>query len=137
MGNGVLHRGPLAPRGPSTRCLHLGAQLLLERLVLTEAEAAALPARGFCPLSAQGTRVTRHRRTLDILAWDQGGGWSMGTGHPPSREVQGELLLGEQRTTLRPGAGDPVHARLRPLSHPGAGHGPQVESELQQAWSWR
>ena len=47
MGNGVLHRGPFAQRGSSPLCLHLGPQLLLERLVLADAQASALPTRGF------------------------------------------------------------------------------------------
>ncbi len=135
MGTRVLHRGPCAQRGPSTLCLHLGSQLLLERLVLTDAQASAWPARGFRTLGAPGTCVTRPSRKLDILACAQGDGLSMWTGHPHSREVQGELLLGEQRTNLWPGAGDNVHALLRPLSNPGAGHVPQVDSALQQAWS--
>ena len=61
MGNGVLHRRPFAQRGPSTLRLHLGSQLLLERLVLADAQASALPARGFGALGAQGTRVTRRQ----------------------------------------------------------------------------
>jgi hypothetical protein len=38
MGNGVLRRGPFAQRGPSAPRLHLGPQLLLERLVLADAQ---------------------------------------------------------------------------------------------------
>src|SRR2546425_3485316 len=131
----VLHRRPFPERGPSTLRLHLGAQLLLERLVLADAQASALPARGFCTLGAQGTCVTRRSWKLDILAWDYGYGLSIWTGHPHSRKVQGKLLLGEKRTNLRPGAGDNVHALLRPLGNPGAGHVPQVDIELQQPWS--
>src|SRR6266568_3103665 len=136
MGNCVLHRGPFAQRGPSSRCLHLGSQLLLERLVLADAQASALPARGFCTLGAQGTCVTRRSWKLDILAWGYGYGLSIWTGHPHSRKVQGKLLLGEKRTNLRPGAGDNIHALLRPLGNPGAGHVPQVDIELQQPWSF-
>ena len=66
----VFHRGPFAQRGPSTLRLHLGAQLLLERFVLADAQASALPARGFRALGAQGTRVTRRSRKLGMLAWD-------------------------------------------------------------------
>ena len=84
MGNRVLHRGPFAQRGPSSLGLHLGAQFLLERLVLADAQASALPARGFRALGAQGTHVTRRRRKLGLLAWDHGHGLSTGTGHSAS-----------------------------------------------------
>ena len=70
MGNRVLHRCPLTQRGPSTLCLHLGAQLLLERLVLADVQASAVPARGLRALGTQGTRVTRRSRKLSMLAWD-------------------------------------------------------------------
>jgi hypothetical protein len=76
-----------------------------------------LPERGFRALGAQGTPVTRHRRTLGLLAWDQGYGLSTGTGPLPRCKVQDELLLGEKRTNLRPGAGDNVHPLLRPLGN--------------------
>ena len=132
----VLHRRPFPERGPSTLRLHLGAQLLLERLVLADAQASAVPECGFRTLGAQGTCVTRRSWKLDILAWDHGYGLSIWTGHPHSRKVQGKLLLGEKRTNLRPGAGDHVHALRCPLGNPGAGHVPQVAIELQQAWSW-
>src|SRR6266581_2481905 len=46
MGNRVLHRCPFAQRGPASRCLHLGSQLLLERFVHADAQASALPACG-------------------------------------------------------------------------------------------
>src|SRR5256886_7217827 len=133
MGNRVLPRGPVAQRGPSSLGPHLGAQFLLERLICTDVQASALPERGFRALGAQGTHVTRPRRKLGILAWDQGDGVSTGTGHLPSCKVQDERLLGEKRTNLRPGAGDNVHTLLRPLGNPGAGHVPQVDIELQQA----
>ena len=132
----VLHRRPFPERGPSTLRLHLGAQLLLERLVLADTQASAVPECGFRTLGAQGTCVTRRSWKLDILAWDHGYGLSIWTGHPHSRKVQGKLLLGEKRTNLRPGAGDHVHALRCPLGNPGAGHVPQVAIELQQAWSW-
>ena len=70
MGNHVLHRGPFASRDLATLCLHLGSQLLLELFVLAEAQASALPTCGFGTLGAQGTRVTRYSRKLDMLAWD-------------------------------------------------------------------
>src|SRR6266852_1369668 len=135
MGNRVLHRGPFAQRGPSSLGLHLGAQLLLARVIFTDVQASALPERGIRGLGAQGTHVTRRRRKLGILAWDQGYCVSTGTGHLHSCEVQDELLLGEKRTDLWPGASDNVPPLLCPLGDPRAGHVPQVDIELQQAWS--
>src|SRR4030095_13226366 len=73
MGNGVLHRGPFAQRGPSAPRLLVGPQLLLERLVLADAQASALPTRGFRALGAQGTYVTRRSRKLGRLAGGPGG----------------------------------------------------------------
>ena len=72
MGNRVLHRSPFAQRGSSPLCLHLGPQLLLERLVLADAQASALPARGFRALGAQGTHITRRSRKLGRLAEGHG-----------------------------------------------------------------
>src|SRR5215467_13569876 len=60
MGDRVLHGGPFAQRGSAPLGLHLGPQLLLERLVLADAQASALPVRGFRALGAQVTPVTRH-----------------------------------------------------------------------------
>ena len=68
MGNRVLHSGPFAQRGSSPLCLHLGPQLLLERLVLADAQASALPVRGFGTLGAPGTRITRSSRKLGLFA---------------------------------------------------------------------
>src|SRR5881397_556483 len=70
MRNRVLHRRPFPERGPSTLRLHLGSQLLLERLILADALASAVPECGFRTLGAQGTCVTRRSWKLDILAWD-------------------------------------------------------------------
>jgi hypothetical protein len=47
MGNSVLHRGPFAQCRPAAPRLHLGPQQLLERLILADAQASALPTRGF------------------------------------------------------------------------------------------
>src|SRR5262245_56353766 len=96
MGNRVLHRCPFAQRGPATLCLHLGSQLLLELFVLADAQASALPARGFGTLGAQGTRVTRRRRKLDLLAWDHGDGLATRTGHLHPHKVQSEITLGKK-----------------------------------------
>jgi hypothetical protein len=136
MGNRVLHRCPLAQRGPATLCLHLGSQRLLELFVLADAQASALPACGCGTLGAQGTRVTRRSRTLDMLAWDHGDGLATRTGHLHPRKVHSEIILGKTRPNLGPGAGDNVHTLRHPLGHPGAGHVPQVDIELQQAWSF-
>src|SRR5947207_7934598 len=103
LGNRVLHRCPFAQRGPATLCLYLGSQLLLERLVLTDAQVSALPARGFRTLSAQGTCVTRHSRKLDSLAGDQGDCLAIWTGHPHSREVQMHSSFVTSRPTCRQG----------------------------------
>src|SRR5712691_13261467 len=135
MGNRVRHRGPLAQRGPSALGLHLSAPWLLERRIFTDVQASALPARGCRALGAQGTPVTRRRRTLGLLAWDQGDGWSTGTGPLQSCTVHEERLLGEKRTNVWPGAREKGHALLCPLGAPRAGHGAQVASERQQAWS--
>ena len=51
MRNRVLHRRPFAERGPSTLRLHLGSQLLLELLVLADAQASALSVGGFGALA--------------------------------------------------------------------------------------
>src|SRR6266545_7638471 len=72
MGNRVLHRRPLAQRGSSPLGLHLSPQLLLERLVLADAQASAMPARGCRALGAQGTHVTHHSRKLGRLPEDHG-----------------------------------------------------------------
>ena len=133
MGNRVLHRGPFAQRGPATLRLHLGAQLLLELLVLADAQASTLPMRGFGALGAQGTRVTRRSRKLGMPAWDHRDALATRTSHLHPRKVQREIMLRKQRTNLRPRTCDNVHALLRPLGNPGAGHVPQVDIELQQA----
>src|SRR6476620_5599580 len=133
MGNRVLHRCPFAPRGPSALGLHLGPQLLLERLVLADGQASALPECGFRALGAQGTPVTRRSRKLGRLPEDYGDGLATRTGHLQPRKVQAEIMLRAQRTTLRPGARDTVHALRRPLGKPRAGHIPQIDIELQQA----
>src|SRR2546421_5171299 len=62
MGNRVLHRCPFAQRGPATLCLYLGSQLLLERLLLPDAQGFSLPAPGFRPLEPPGPCVPPHRR---------------------------------------------------------------------------
>ena len=56
MRNRVLHRRPFAERGPSTLRLHLGSQLLLELLVLADAQACLVRGRLWC------TGLARHMR---------------------------------------------------------------------------
>jgi hypothetical protein len=136
MGNRVLHRRPFPERGPATLCLHLGSPLLLERLILADAQASTLPTRGFRALGAQGPRVTRHSRKLGRLAWDYEDGLATRTGYLHTCKVQGEIMPREKRTHLGPGASDHVHALRRPLGHPWAGHVSQVDIELQQAWGF-
>jgi hypothetical protein len=46
MRNRVLHRRPLAERGPSTLRLHLGSQLLLKLFVFADVHASALSVCG-------------------------------------------------------------------------------------------
>src|SRR4051812_48191967 len=68
MRNRVLHRRPFPERGPSTRRLHRGSQLLLERLVLADTHASAWSVGGFGPRGSPVTRVTHCRRQLGRLA---------------------------------------------------------------------
>ena len=97
MGHGVLSRGPCAQRGSSSLCLHLGSQLLLARLVLADAQASTLPARGFRALGTHGTHVTRRSRKLGRLTEDHGDALATQTGDLHPRKVQGELRLCAQR----------------------------------------
>src|SRR5258706_4936178 len=131
--NGVLHCRPLPERSPSTPCLHLGSQLLLAQLVITDEQAAPVPARGFGTLGAQGTHVTHRSRKLGRLAGDHGDALTTWTGGVHTYKVQSESMFREQRPHLRPGACDNVYALCLPLGHPWAGHVPQIDIELQQA----
>ena len=97
MRNRVLHRRPFPERGPSTLRLHLGPQLLLARLVLAEAHAAALSRCGFGTLGSHGTRVTHCRRNLGLLAGDHGNALAPRTGHLHTCKVQSEIILREKR----------------------------------------
>ena len=100
MRNRVLYRRPFPERGPSTLRLHLGSQLLLERLGLAEAHASALAVCGFGALGSQGTCVTRRSRKLGRLAGDHGDDLATWTGYLHTRKVQGEIILREKRTTF-------------------------------------
>ena len=66
-------------------------------------------------------------------AWDQRDALATRTGHLHPRKVQREIMLRKKQTNVRPRTGDDVHTLLRPLGHPWAGHGPQVDIELQEA----
>src|SRR5918992_6334659 len=133
MGDRMFNRGAFAQGSPATLRLHLRAQLLLELFVLADPQASPLPARGFRTLSAQGARITRHSRKLDMPAWDQRDALATRTGHLHLRKVQSEIVFGKKWPNLRPRTGDNVHALLRPLGNPWASHVPQVDIELQQA----
>jgi hypothetical protein len=89
MGDGVFHRRPFAQGGPATLGLELGTQLLLERLVLADGQAPALPNPGFGALRTHRTRVTRTGRKL-------------GVGHDPNFrptcETRGEPDVKTQRS---------------------------------------
>src|SRR5215468_4397007 len=125
MGHRVLHRGPFAQRGPAPLRLHLSAQRLLALFVLADAQASTLPVRGFGTRSAQGARLTRRRRKLDMPAWDPRDALTTRTSHLHPRQVQREIMLSQKRPNGRPRTCDDVHALLRPLGHPWAGHVPQ------------
>ena len=119
LGNRMLHRRPFAQRGSSPLCLHLGPQRLLERLVLANAQALALPARGFRALGAPGTPVTRRSRKLGRLAKAQRDALATRTRDLHVCKVQGESMLRAQRTNLRPGAGDNVPPPALPIGQSG------------------
>src|SRR5712691_12086420 len=133
MGDRMFNRGAFAQGSPATLRLHLRAQLLLELFVLADAQVSPLPVRGFGTLSAQGARITRRSRKLDMPAWDHRDALATRTGHLHPRKVQSEIMLGKKRTNLRPRTCENVHALLRPLGNPWAGHVPQVDIQLQQA----
>ena len=126
MRNRVLHRRPFAERGPSTLRLHLGSQLLLELLVLADAQASAL---------SVGSLVARKAHASHATA----GNWTclpgtIGTVWPPGQVTripasQGKIMLREKRTNGL-GASDNVHALLRPLGNAWARHVSQVDIRL-------
>ena len=96
----VLDRRPFPERGPSPRRLPLGAPRLLERLVLAEAQAAALSGCGCGALGSHSTRGTRRRRKLGRLAGDEGDGLATRTGALPPRTGPRASLLRAPRTPL-------------------------------------
>src|SRR5215831_13679823 len=68
MSNGMLHRRPFAPRCPAACGPERGAQLLLERFILTDRQGSAMPKLGGGALRALGTRVTGTGRKGDRAA---------------------------------------------------------------------
>src|SRR6266849_1933057 len=110
MGDGMLHRRALPPRGPSAFGLDLGAELLLQLLILTDAQTSSVPELGFGAPGSHGTRITCRGRTLDVPARDHRHGLPMRTGDTHGRKVQGEGIRGEERAHLWPGARHAVHA---------------------------
>ena len=84
----MFDRGAFAQGGPATLRLHLRAQLLLELLVLADAQASSLPERGFGTLRAQGAHITRRSRKLDMPAGDHRDALAARTRHLPPRKVQ-------------------------------------------------
>ena len=98
----MFNRGAFAQGSPATLRLHLRAQLLLALFVLADVQASPLPMRGFGTLSAQGARLTRRSRKLDMPAWDHRDALAPWTGHLHPRKVQREIMLGKKRTNWRP-----------------------------------
>src|SRR6266446_1435310 len=92
MGDGMLHSRAFPQRGPSAFGLDLGAQLLLEWLVLTDAQASAVSELGFGALGSHGTRVTCRRRKLCVPARVHRHGLPIRTGDTHGRKVQSEVL---------------------------------------------
>jgi hypothetical protein len=100
VGKRMLHRGPFAQRGASSLCLPLGPQLLLERLVLADAQASAVPVRGVRALGAQGTPSTRRSRKLGKLAEKHGDALATRAGDRHPCKVPGQLILRAQQPPL-------------------------------------
>src|SRR6516164_4211974 len=90
------------------------------------------------PLVAGSPSLVCHmmgNRMLHRCTFAQGGPTTLGLdlGAELLLEVQSEGVLGKQRPTLRPGAGNDVHALRGPLGNPRARHIPQVDVQLEQA----
>src|SRR5215831_14967208 len=134
MGDRMLYGGSLAQRGASALGFDLGAELVLERFVLPDMQASPLTEPGGGALRALWTLITGAGGKLGVFAWDYWDGLAPQTGDGPVRKVQGEVVLGEERPALWPGAGNDVDALLGPLRNAWTGHIPQVDIELQQPW---
>src|SRR5262247_3130706 len=134
MGDRMLNRSAFAQRGASALGFDLGTELMLERFVLTDMQASPLTEPGGGALCSLGTPITGTGGKLGVFAHDHRDGLATRTSDRPVREVQGEVVLGEERPALRPGAGDDVDALLGPLCNAWTGHVPQVDIQLQQPW---
>src|SRR5512133_2238954 len=134
MGDRMLDRCSCAQRGASALGFDLGSELGLARFVLTDMQASPLTDPGCGALRSLWPPLTGAGGNLGIFAQDQRYGLATRTGAYPVRKVQGEVVLGEERPTLRPGASNDVDALLGPLRHAWTGHVPQVDSKLQQSW---
>ena len=93
MGNGMLNSRPLAQRRPAAFGPELGAQFLLELLILADGQGPAMPDLGGGALRSLGTCITGTRRKLDGPAWDHRHGMVAWTGDRPMGEVEGEVVL--------------------------------------------
>ena len=133
----MLPRGALAPGGPTTRGLELGAELLLALCVRAEGQPPALPAPGFGPLRAPRTGLTGTGRQLGVLAWAQRPGLGVGTGDRAVLAGQRAGVLGHQRPAWRPGAGQAGPPWRAPWGPPWACPSPQGDVQLDQARAWR
>src|SRR5437867_1397776 len=134
MGDRMLNRGAFAQRGASALGFDLGSELVLERFVLTDMQASPLTEPGCGALRSLWTPITGAGGKLGVFARDHRDGLAPRTGDGPVRKVQGEVVLGEERPALRPGAGHDGDALLGPLRNVWTGHGPQVDIQLQQPW---
>ena len=121
LGDGVLSRSPLTPRGPSARRLELGPPLLLARLVLAAGQGPARPALGRGPWRALGTRVTGLGRTLRGSAWGHRYALAARTGDGPMDAVTGKggLVHSGPPHGQRMARDGPSYPRLaRPMAPP-------------------
>src|SRR5262245_19506152 len=134
MGDRMLHRCSFAQRGASALGFDLGSELVLERFVLTDMQTSPLTDPGGGALRSLGTPITSAGGKLGVFARDHRDGLASRTGDCPVRKVQGEVVLGEERPALRPGAGNDVDALRGPLRNAWTGHVPQVDIQLPQSW---
>ena len=134
MGNRMLNHGSFAQRGASALGFDLGAELVLERFVLTDMQASPVTDLGCGALRSLWTPITGTGGKLGVFARDHRYGLAPRTGDWPVRKVQSEVVLAEESPALRPGAGNDVDALLGPLRNAWTGHVPQVDIQLQQPW---
>src|SRR5215510_14225872 len=134
MGDRMLNRCSFAQRGASTLGFDLGSELVLAWFVLTDMQASPWTDPGCGARRALWTSITGAGGKLGVFAEDHRDGLASRTGDGPVRKVQGEVVLGEERPALRPGAGNDVDALLGPLRNAWTGHVPQVDIQLQQPW---